>query len=70
MPNHAKTLAAFSPPLRPARWTCAWKALPREEQLRLLRAALTHPDCATVSPATMSEILTEARKRADTRRRG
>jgi hypothetical protein len=48
----------------------AWEALPREEQLRLLRAALTHPDCSTVSSATMSEILAEARRRADARSRG
>jgi hypothetical protein len=41
-----------------------------EEQLRLLRAALSHPDCAKVSAATMSEILAEARKRADARSRG
>jgi hypothetical protein len=47
----------------------AWEALPREEQLRLLRASLANPDCTTVSPATMSDILAEARKRADARRR-
>jgi hypothetical protein len=46
-----------------------WEALPREEQLRLLRASLANPDCTTVSPATMSDILAEARKRADARRR-
>jgi uncharacterized protein YbaP (TraB family) len=48
----------------------AWEALPREEQLRLLRAALTHPDCSIVSLATMSEILAEARRRAAARSRG
>jgi hypothetical protein len=48
----------------------AWEALSREEQLRLLRAALSHPDCAKVSAATMREILAEARKRADARSRG
>ena len=61
----------------------AWEALPREEQLRLLRAALIHPDCSTVSAATMSEILAEAvflpmalylhqvaRSRAEARSRG
>jgi hypothetical protein len=48
----------------------AWEALPREEQLRRLRAALSHPDCATVSADTMKDVLDEARKRADTRSRG
>jgi len=48
----------------------AWEALPREEQLRRLRAALSHPDCSTVSRATMSEILAEARRRANARTRG
>ena len=48
----------------------AWEALSRDEQLRLLRAALSHPDCAQVSAATMSEILAEARRRADARSRG
>jgi hypothetical protein len=48
----------------------AWEALPREEQLRRLRAALSHPDCAIVSAATMKDVLDEARKRADTHSRG
>jgi hypothetical protein len=48
----------------------AWEALSREEQLRRLRAALSHPDCATVSSSSMVDILAEARKRADTRSRG
>ena len=37
-----------------------WDALPRDEQLRRLRAALTHPDCATATPDTMRDILAEA----------
>jgi len=41
-----------------------WDALPRDEQLRRLRAALTHPDCAAATTDTMSDILAEARKRA------
>ena len=45
-----------------------WDALPRDEQLRRLRAALTHPDCATATPDTMSGVLAEARARADSRR--
>jgi hypothetical protein len=48
----------------------AWEAMPRDEQLRLLRMALTHPDCGTATAATMSDILAEARKRADARARG
>jgi hypothetical protein len=47
----------------------AWEALPREEQLRRLRAALSHPDCGRASAATMKDILDEARKR-DARSRG
>ena len=45
-----------------------WDALPRDEQLRRLRAALTHPDCAIVTRDTMSDILAQARTRADSRR--
>jgi hypothetical protein len=45
-----------------------WDALPRDEQLRRLRTALTHPDCATATPDTMSSILAEARARADSHR--
>jgi hypothetical protein len=48
----------------------AWEGLPREEQLRRLRAALSHPDCAIVSGATVKDVLDEARKRADARSRG
>jgi len=48
----------------------AWEALPRDEQLRRLRAALGHPDCGTATTATMSEVLGEARARADARSRG
>ncbi len=45
-----------------------WDALPRDEQLRRLRAALTHPDCATATPDTMSDILAEARSCNDSDR--
>jgi uncharacterized protein YbaP (TraB family) len=48
----------------------AWQALPRDEQLRRLRAVLMHPDCATETSATMSEILKEAHSRSDKRSRG
>jgi hypothetical protein len=46
----------------------AWEALPREEQLRRLRAALTHPDCGIATTDTMAEIRVEAVTRADLRR--
>ena len=45
----------------------AWQALPRDEQLRRLRMRLTHPDCAAVSSATMSEILRRAQASAKLR---
>lgn len=45
-----------------------WNALPRDEQLRRRRAALSHPDCATATTQTMSDILAEARERADSSR--
>ena len=38
----------------------AWQVLPRDEQLRRLRAKLTHPDCHVVSTANMSDILGRA----------
>jgi hypothetical protein len=47
---------------------CNWETLPRDEQLRRLRTVLTHPDCATVTRETMSDVLTEARSQADSRR--
>jgi hypothetical protein len=37
-----------------------WEALPRDEQLRRLRAALTHPDCAIATTDTMADIRAEA----------
>ena len=38
-----------------------WEALSRDEQLRRLRAALTHPDCSIAAPDSMSEVLAAAR---------
>jgi hypothetical protein len=38
-----------------------WEALPRDEQLRRLRAALTHSDCSTTTPDSMDDILASAR---------
>jgi hypothetical protein len=46
----------------------AWEALPHDEQLRRLRAALTHPDCGIATTDTMAEIHAEAVARADLRR--
>jgi hypothetical protein len=40
-----------------------WEALPRDEQLRRLRAVLTHPDCATAVPDSMADVLAAARAR-------
>jgi hypothetical protein len=34
----------------------AWHALPRDEQLRRLRAAVTHPDATTVSSGGMADV--------------
>lgn len=45
-----------------------WEALPRDEQLRRLRAALAHPDCGTPTADSMSEVLAAARSRVDSRR--
>lgn len=45
----------------------AWQGLPRDEQLRRLQAKVTHPDCAAVSDATMSDILSRAQAAAKLR---
>ena len=69
MKDSADSLANVVPSATPSEEEiCAWEALPRDEQLRRLRAVLTHPDCATATPSTMSDILSEARKRADSTR--
>jgi hypothetical protein len=71
MSHEPKTLDRMPPSAAPSEEDArAWEALPREEQLRLLRAALKHPDCSTVSAAAMSQILAEARRQADARSRG
>jgi hypothetical protein len=46
----------------------AWNELPRDEQLKRYRELFSHPDCNTVSGATMADILTEARRRSALRR--
>ncbi len=43
----------------------AWNRLPRDEQLRRLRLSLGGPECSTVSPDSMADVLAEARRRAD-----
>jgi hypothetical protein len=41
----------------------AWEALPRDEQVRRMRATLTHPDCSTATDDSMGDILAAARAR-------
>jgi len=41
-----------------------WEALPRDEQLRRLRAVLAHADCSQVTTDSMKDILTAAREKA------
>jgi hypothetical protein len=45
-----------------------WEMLPRDEQLRRLRAVLLHPDCAAASTDSMSDILAAARATIASRR--
>ena len=42
----------------------AWEALPRDEQLRRMRAFFDDPACSKVSPNSMDDILRRARARA------
>jgi hypothetical protein len=48
----------------------AWNELPRDEQLKRYRELLNHPDAMTDCGETMEEILAEAHRRSDQRRRG
>ena len=45
-----------------------WESLPRNEQLRRLRAALAHSDCSTVTTDSMNDVLVAARARLESRR--
>ena len=45
-----------------------WEVLPRDEQLRRLRAALEHPDCSTATPDSMNDVLAAARTRVESNR--
>ena len=48
----------------------AWNELSRDEQLRRMREYLTHPDCSTVSTATVDDIVARAQARIDARKHG
>jgi hypothetical protein len=48
----------------------AWNELSREEQVKRYRELLGHPDATTDCGQTMEEILAEAHRRTDDRRRG
>jgi hypothetical protein len=47
----------------------AWRALTRDEQVRLYQEALAHPDCGVATDDSMEDILAEAKARL-ARRRG
>ncbi|MGO9543891.1 MAG: hypothetical protein ACLPPF_03755 [Rhodomicrobium sp.] len=47
----------------------AWNELSREEQLTRYRKLFSHPGTITDSGQTMEDILAEAHRRSDTRRR-
>jgi hypothetical protein len=68
MSKSIETLSRVAPSAAPSDdEIAAWQTLPRDEQLRRLQARLTHPDCATVSDATMSDILSRAQAAAKLR---
>jgi hypothetical protein len=69
MKDTADNLADLMPAATPSEEDIRkWEALPRDEQLRRLRAALTHSDCSTATPDSMSNILAIARARRESRR--
>ena len=47
-----------------------WEKLPRDEQLRRLRQALSDADCDVVTPVSMDDILVKARARTSSSNRG
>lgn len=47
-----------------------WRSLSRDEQVRRLAVALSHPDCRAETTDTMSEILAAAHARSDAKRHG
>ena len=48
----------------------AWKALPRDEQVRRTQQALAHADCSKIGTATMDELRERGRTHAAKRRNG
>lgn len=55
--EEAETISDAMPSATPTEAEiAAWNALPRDEQLRRLRAALAHPDCSIVGTASMDDI--------------
>jgi uncharacterized protein YbaP (TraB family) len=69
MKNAVDSIAPVMPSATPTEEDIrAWEALPRDEQQRRLRAALTHPDCAVASADTMADVLAEATARSALRR--
>lgn len=68
MTDTAETLSHVTPSAAPHDADiAAWQTLPRDEQLRRLQARLAHSDCATVSTATMGDILSRAQAAAKLR---
>lgn len=47
-----------------------WRSLSRDEQVRRLAVALSHPDCRVETADTMSDILAEAHAQSDAKRHG
>jgi hypothetical protein len=48
----------------------AWNTLPRDEQVRRMKAALSHPDCSKVGTASMSDIRERGQALAAKQRNG
>jgi hypothetical protein len=66
--TEAEVLSAVMPAPTPTEAEiAAWQALPRDEQMRRLRATLTTMDCSEVSPSTMNDVLNQARDAAKRR---
>ncbi len=65
------TTTAVMPSAAPSEAELAqWKELPRDEQVRRLKMALSHPDCDAVGDASMAELRERGRALAATRRDG
>ena len=69
MSDTADKLAKVMPSATPSEEDIRkWAALPRDEQLRRLRAVLMHQDCAIAASDSMDTVLAAARARADASR--